>query len=184
MKGQRNSTEGKAKSRGGTIGAPQTPRGYSPWKSHFSSPCGTLVAGTTETVTTETAGARPGDTGPTREPSPLRASSQPEGSFLSPVLTCQVSLPRHCPPPFPTPSGTQVGERAELARAQRRRTAGRSPCVVAAILGLRSAAEAGTTRAIPSEGVARNRVREEDSAEARKPRRLGPKLYSEPATII
>lgn len=41
--------------------------------------------------------------------------------------------------------------------------------MVAAILGLRRAAEAGTTRATPSAGVARNRVREEDGAKARKP---------------
>lgn len=56
--------------------------------------------------------------------------------------------------------------------------------MVAAILGLRRAAEAGTTRATPSVGVARNRVREEDSAEARKLRQLGSKFYSEPTTTI
>lgn len=36
--------------------------------------------------------------------------------------------------------------------------------MVAAILGLSSAAEAGTTRATPSVGVARNRFRENDGA--------------------
>lgn len=36
--------------------------------------------------------------------------------------------------------------------------------MVAAILGLSSAAEAGTTRATPSVGVARNRFRESDGA--------------------
>lgn len=41
--------------------------------------------------------------------------------------------------------------------------------MVAAILGLRRAAEAGTTRATPSAGVAWNRVGEDDGAKARKP---------------
>lgn len=56
--------------------------------------------------------------------------------------------------------------------------------MVAAILGLRSAAEAGTTRATPSVGVAKNRIREGDGAKARKPCQLGSKFYSEPITII
>lgn len=56
--------------------------------------------------------------------------------------------------------------------------------MVAAILGLRSAAEAGTTRATPSVGVARNRVREDDSADARKPCQLGSKFYSKAVTVI
>lgn len=87
-----------------------------------------------------------------RNPVPRGPPPRPEGSFLFPVLTCLVGLPQHRPPPFPTPSKTQVRERAEQARAQRRRAAGRSPCVVAAILGLGRAAEAGTTRATPSVG--------------------------------
>lgn len=105
---------------------------------------------------------------------------RPEGSFLFPVLTCLVGLPQHRPPPFPTPDKTQVRERAKQARAQRRRAAGRSPCVVAAILGLRRAAEAGTTRATPSVGVAGNRVGEDDSAKAHQSCQLRSKFYSEP----
>lgn len=88
-----------------------------------------------------------------RNPVPRGPPPGSEGSFFSPVLTCLVRLPRHHPRPFPTPRKTQVRERAEQARAQRRRVAGRSACVAAAILDLRRAAEAGTTRATPSVGM-------------------------------
>lgn len=49
---------------------------------------------------------------------------------------------------------------------------------------LRSAAEAGTTRATPSVGVATNRVREDDSAKARKPGQPGSTFYSNSVTTI
>lgn len=56
--------------------------------------------------------------------------------------------------------------------------------MVAAILGLSRAAEAGTTRATPSVGVVTNRVREEDSAKARKPCQPGSTSYSKRVAII
>lgn len=143
------------------------------------SPCGTLIPGTTEPVTTETAGARPGDTGPTREPSPEDSSPTRRLPFGRP------HLPGQSPPApsaaLPNPSWNAGSSRAELARAQRRR-AGR-PCVVAAILGLWRAAEAGTTRATPSAGVAAGRVGDDDSAEAHTSCQLGSKSYSEQVMI-
>lgn len=105
--------------------------------------------------------------GPRREPRE-GLLPDPKAPFFFPVLTCLVRLPQHRPQPFPTPSKTQVRERAGQARAQRRRAAGRSSGVAAAILGLRRAAEAGTTRATPSVGVAGDRVGEDDSAEAHR----------------
>lgn len=60
----------------------------------FLSPRGTLIPGTTETVTTETAGVRQGDTGPVQEPSPPRASTQTRRLFSF----SRAHLPGRAPP--------------------------------------------------------------------------------------
>lgn len=56
--------------------------------------------------------------------------------------------------------------------------------MVAAILGLRRAAETGTTRATPSVGVVGDRVGEDDSAEAHQSCQRRSKFYSEPLMSI